>query len=533
MMAANFRSRPFSPRACAPCSPIRRAGRSCREEVAQWLAWQEEHSLLPERDGLLVETFPSGGRHFLVAYPFEGRLAHQTLGMLLTRRLERARLRPLGFACNDYGIGVWALGDIGLALAQGRLSLDDLFAQDMLGDDLEAWLAETALMKRSFRACAIIAGLIERRHPGHAQDPAARSRSRPTSSTTCCAPTSLATSSCARRARMRPTAFSISSGSRMMLSRIRGRIRHKGLERVSPLAVVDHPGDRPRGRARRGARRDAGGSRGRVDAGSLVVTMTMRELASHKACLRDQDRRRYFHRRRLRRALARERAHACRRRSASREGLVLRAARHAAAALRHGRDARRARGDRRALRRRARVVSLGDGFHDDARRGATRARLSRRARAPAARARLGLGHGQSRSAMRPPGCRATMRQPARSGASRRVTSRRLERRRARARSPAICIPWRMIAARCRQRAGAASRDGYAPASCRPSAPMRAGSICATRPSPICSISRAFRPSSSARRASTCSTPRPSAAPGGHNVGHDGLKGRHDIFLKIG
>ena len=36
----------------------------------------------------------------------------------------------------------------------------------MLGDDLEAWLAEVALMKRTFRNCAIIAGLIERRYPG-------------------------------------------------------------------------------------------------------------------------------------------------------------------------------------------------------------------------------------------------------------------------------------------------------------------------------------------------------------------------------
>ena len=39
---------------------------------------------------LLVETFPRGNKHYLICYPFEGRLAHQTLGMLLTRRMERA-----------------------------------------------------------------------------------------------------------------------------------------------------------------------------------------------------------------------------------------------------------------------------------------------------------------------------------------------------------------------------------------------------------------------------------------------------------
>ena len=47
-------------------------------------------------------------------------------------------------------------------IAGGLLSLDALFDEDMLGDDLEAWLAESALMKRTFRNCAIIAGLIER-----------------------------------------------------------------------------------------------------------------------------------------------------------------------------------------------------------------------------------------------------------------------------------------------------------------------------------------------------------------------------------
>ena len=65
---------------------------------------------------LLVETFPRGAKHYLVCYPFEGRLAHQTLGMLLTRRLERARLRPLGFVANEYALAVWGLGDVALRI---------------------------------------------------------------------------------------------------------------------------------------------------------------------------------------------------------------------------------------------------------------------------------------------------------------------------------------------------------------------------------------------------------------------------------
>ena len=121
---------------------------------------------MPRSGDLLVETFPRAAKHYFVCYPFEGRLAHQTLGMLLTRRLERARMRPLGFVANEYALAVWGLGDVARALRHGELTLAALFDQDMLGDDLEAWLAESALMKRTFRNCAIIAGLIERRFPG-------------------------------------------------------------------------------------------------------------------------------------------------------------------------------------------------------------------------------------------------------------------------------------------------------------------------------------------------------------------------------
>jgi ATP-dependent Lhr-like helicase len=136
------------------------------DQVRDWLALQQDASLLPGRENLLVETFPRGSQSFMVCYPFEGRLAHQTLGMLLTRRLERARARPLGFVASDYALAIWGLGDFSALIRTGRLSLDELFDEDMLGDDLEAWLDESAMMRRTFRNAAIISGLIERRHPG-------------------------------------------------------------------------------------------------------------------------------------------------------------------------------------------------------------------------------------------------------------------------------------------------------------------------------------------------------------------------------
>jgi ATP-dependent Lhr-like helicase len=206
------------------------------QEAADWLLWQRRRSIVPGPRDLLVETFPRGGRHYLVCFPFEGRLAHQTLGMLLTRRMERARLRPLGFVANDYGLAVYGNGDVTARAALEPGFLDELFSEDMLGDDLEAWLAESALMKRTFRACAIIAGLIERRYPGQE-----KTRRQMTMST------DLVYDVLRRhepnhvllRAARADAATGLLDVRRlgMMLSRIRGRIRHKPLDRVSPLGV--------------------------------------------------------------------------------------------------------------------------------------------------------------------------------------------------------------------------------------------------------------------------------------------------------
>ena len=206
------------------------------ESVREWLRIQQWRSLVPGERDLLVETFPRGDKFYLLCYPFEGRLAHQTLGMLLTRRLERARLKPLGFVANEYALAVWGLGDVALRISRGELSLAALFDQDMLGDDLEAWLAESALMKRTFRTCAIIAGLIERRFPGQE-----KSRRQVTIST------DLVYDVLRKhqgdhvllRAARADAATGLLDIKRLgeMLSRIRGRIVHKALDRVSPLAV--------------------------------------------------------------------------------------------------------------------------------------------------------------------------------------------------------------------------------------------------------------------------------------------------------
>ncbi|MGB8574984.1 MAG: DNA ligase-associated DEXH box helicase, partial [Pseudolabrys sp.] len=212
------------------------AWRALPDQVREWLEIQQWRSMLPKAGDLLVETFPRAAKYYLVCYPFEGRLAHQTLGMLLTRRLERARLRPLGFVANEYALAVWGLGDLALRIARDDLSLAQLFDEDMLGDDLEAWLAESALMKRTFRSCAIIAGLIEKRFPGEE-----KSRRQLTISTDLVYDVlrKHQADHILLRAARADAATGLLDIKRLgeMLSRIRGRIVHKALDHVSPLSV--------------------------------------------------------------------------------------------------------------------------------------------------------------------------------------------------------------------------------------------------------------------------------------------------------
>ncbi|ACE99432.1 DEAD/H associated domain protein [Rhodopseudomonas palustris TIE-1] len=206
------------------------------DQVRDWLALQTEASQVPGRRELVIETFPRAAKYYLVCYPFEGRLAHQTLGMLLTRRLERARARPLGFVANEYALAVWGLSDMSQMIRQGRLDLDALFDPDMLGDDLEAWLAESALMKRTFRNCAIISGLIARRFAGEE-----KSRRQVLFSTDLVYDVlnKHQPDHVLLRAARADAATGLLDLRRLsdMLMRINGRIVHKELDRVSPLAV--------------------------------------------------------------------------------------------------------------------------------------------------------------------------------------------------------------------------------------------------------------------------------------------------------
>lgn len=126
--------------------------------TAQWLELQRSVSQMPRRGELLLESFPFKGREYLCVYGFAGRNAMQTLGLLLTKRMEELGLDPLGFVATDYATLIWGLEEI--------TDAEPLFDAQALRDGLDGWLAGNAVMKRSFRAVATIAGLIERNTPG-------------------------------------------------------------------------------------------------------------------------------------------------------------------------------------------------------------------------------------------------------------------------------------------------------------------------------------------------------------------------------
>jgi ATP-dependent Lhr-like helicase len=127
-------------------------------DVREWLEMQGRRSRLPAPGELLVETFPRDGKHYMVAYPFEGWNAHQSLGMLLTSRMERLGLKPLGFVANDYALATFSLEPV----SDPR----PLFSVDILRDEFNDWVQGSHLLKRAFREVAVIGGLVERQHPG-------------------------------------------------------------------------------------------------------------------------------------------------------------------------------------------------------------------------------------------------------------------------------------------------------------------------------------------------------------------------------
>ncbi len=131
-------------------------------QINEWLKLQSQFSNLPSLNGLLVETFPrlmrGKKRFFLICYTFEGRNANQTLGFLMSKKMQRIGYKPISFVATDYALAIWSINEV--------IDVNIILNDDLMLDDLYEWLEETPLLKKNFRDAAIISGLIERSVPG-------------------------------------------------------------------------------------------------------------------------------------------------------------------------------------------------------------------------------------------------------------------------------------------------------------------------------------------------------------------------------
>ncbi|GBQ70975.1 DEAD/DEAH box helicase [Ameyamaea chiangmaiensis NBRC 103196] len=197
-------------------------------DVRIWLEAQATRSVLPAPDRLLVETFVRQKRWYLVAYGFEGRNAHQTLGLLATRLLEETGAAPLGFVATDDALACWSVRE--------PTDIAALFSPRLLEGDLAEWMAESAVMRRAFREVAVISGLTERQLPGRTKTGRQMTAS-----------SDLLYDVLRRydpdhvllRATRQDAERGLTSFDRIeaLVARVQGRIDHRRLDRVSPLAV--------------------------------------------------------------------------------------------------------------------------------------------------------------------------------------------------------------------------------------------------------------------------------------------------------
>ncbi|WP_374529614.1 ligase-associated DNA damage response DEXH box helicase [Novosphingobium sp.] len=198
------------------------------DDVREWLEVQDWRSELPAPGKLLVESFPHEGRHYTVFHTFEGWPANQSLGMLVTRRMEDRGLAPLGFVANDYALAVWGLRPIDDPAA--------LLSPDILADEFAEWVQDSYLLRRAFREVAVISGLVERQHPGK------RKTGRQVTFSTDLIydvlrryePDHVLIDAAWADARARMTDVGRLAG---LLDRAGSQVRHVVLDRVSPLAV--------------------------------------------------------------------------------------------------------------------------------------------------------------------------------------------------------------------------------------------------------------------------------------------------------
>ncbi len=126
------------------------------------LETQMHLSALPALGEILVEFGSADGGQQIFLFPFEGRLVHEGLAVLLALRFGRRSPGTLAVNFNDYGLALHSDDPFPF-----REHLDPaLFTSEGLAADLLEAVNLGELSRRQFREIARIAGLVFQRYPG-------------------------------------------------------------------------------------------------------------------------------------------------------------------------------------------------------------------------------------------------------------------------------------------------------------------------------------------------------------------------------
>ena len=135
--------------------------KSFPKNVVEWLKFQKEQSVIPSSNSLLIESFERNNKkiseNYYIFYTFLGYNANQTLGFIISKRLDKKDITALGFICNDIALVLWVDKKIDKIM--------NIFERDNFKNNFFEWIKDSSLLKRNFRKIAIISGLLSRGYP--------------------------------------------------------------------------------------------------------------------------------------------------------------------------------------------------------------------------------------------------------------------------------------------------------------------------------------------------------------------------------
>ena len=123
---------------------------------------QQQLSIIPKENELLVEHIETKDGFHVFIYPFEGRLVHEAMAAILAYRISKITPITFSIAMNDYGFEL--LSDQPIPVDDSNVQ--ELFTLENLLADIQKSVNATEMARRKFRDIAVIGGLIFQGMPG-------------------------------------------------------------------------------------------------------------------------------------------------------------------------------------------------------------------------------------------------------------------------------------------------------------------------------------------------------------------------------